>query len=247
MSNRSGLRSGDNESSRPALEADHHDRLYGRQRGHALRARQQRLLTEILPLIRFPLDRADLTTTNFKCPVRALRFEIGFGSGEHALAIARAHPHDGLIAAEVFANGICSLLSSLVPVGQEDAPDLPGNLLLWDADARRLLNALPDGCLGTVFLMFPDPWPKSRHAKRRFVSRANAELLARLLRPGGEWRIASDDPTYQDWVRTVMSADPNFSLGLHEFQVPAGWPPTRYQAKALRAGRQSVYWSFVRR
>ncbi len=173
--------------------------------------------------------------------------EVGFGGGEHAEAIAHAHPHDGLIAAEVFANGICSLLSRLVPDGEEQSSTPPPNLLLWDSDARTLLKALPDASLDAAFLMFPDPWPKSRHAKRRFVGPANLALLARLIRPGGEWRIASDDPTYQDWVRNVMSAQSHFEPDSGRTERPPGWPPTRYEAKALRAGRQPIYWRFVRR
>ncbi len=223
------------------------DRLYGRQRGHRLRARQQALLDQALPRIRFPLEHAAKTTTNFKWPIGKLRFEIGFGGGEHAEAIVRAYPGDGLIAAEVFANGICSLLSRLVPEGQEASSALPPNLLLWDGDARTLLRALPDACLDTVFLMFPDPWPKSRHAKRRFVNPANIELLARVIRPGGEWRIASDDPTYQDWVRRVMSAQAPFAGVMEASQRPGDWPATRYETKAEMAERRPAYWSYLRR
>ena len=182
----------------------------------------------------------------FSARVARLRFEVGFGGGEHALAVAAAHPDDGLIAAEVFVNGICSLLSRLVPEGQEDAAAPPGNLRLWDKDARTLLRALPDACLETVFLMFPDPWPKSRHAKRRFVGVENAALLARVLRPGGEWRIASDDPTYQAWVRTTMGGQDLFSLAHEGAERPPDWPPTRYEAKARRAGRSPVYWSYLK-
>ena len=94
--------------------------------------------------------------------------------------------------------------------------------------------------------MFPDPWPKSRHAKRRFVGAANVALLARVLRPGGEWRIASDDPTYQDWVRAVMASRPDFVEILQTSERPDGWAPTRYEAKAIRAGRAPVWWRFDR-
>ncbi len=179
--------------------------------------------------------------------VARLRFEIGFGGGEHAQAVAAAHRDDGLIAAEVFVNGICSLLSRLVPEGEEAGWAPPANLRLWDQDARTLLRALPDGCLETVFLMFPDPWPKARHAKRRFVGEENVALLARVLRPGGDWRIASDDPTYQAWVRAVMAGQDMFSLAAESAERPRDWAPTRYEAKALRAGRSPVYWSFTRR
>jgi tRNA (guanine-N7-)-methyltransferase len=97
-----------------------------------------------------------------------------------------------------------------------------------------------------VALMFPDPWPKARHAKRRFVHPAQVPLVARALRPGGTWRIASDDPTYQAWVAEVMAAQTLFAPADPAAARPDAWPPTRYEAKAIRAGRAPRYWSFVR-
>jgi len=168
---------------------------------------------------------------------------VGFGGGEHALAQVAAHPRAGLIACEVFDNGICSLLSRLVPEGREATAPLPGNLRVWDDDARPLIRALPDGCLDRLFLLFPDPWPKSRHAKRRFVHPALLPDLARVLKPGAEWRIASDDPTYQAWVAEVLSQQPFFDVPPPATVRPVGWPPTRYEAKALAAGRRPRYWA----
>lgn len=147
----------------------------------------------------------------------------------------------------MFTNVICSLLSRLVPDGAEATAPVPPRLRVWDQDARRLLDLLADGCLDAAILMFPDPWPKSRHARRRFVQPVNVERLARVLRPGGEWRIASDDPTYQAWVGQVMAAQTAFApVGRWE-RRPDGWPPTRYEAKAVRAGRTPVWWLFERR
>ena len=131
--------------------------------------------------------------------------------------------------------------------GAEASGDLPGNLRLFDDDARMLIRALPDGCLARMFLMFPDPWPKARHAKRRFVHPALLPDIARVLTPGGEWRIASDDPTYQAWVTEVMAAQTLFDVPPPATERPAGWPPTRYEAKALRAGRHPLYWQAIRR
>jgi tRNA (guanine-N7-)-methyltransferase len=213
------------------------DRLYGRARGHKLRPRQERLLDVTLPRLAVPDP----------LPPGPLWLEVGFGGGEHALAQVRTHPEATLIAAEVFENGICSLLSALV---SEDAPEttapLPPNLYLWTDDARILLRRLPDACLDRLFLLFPDPWPKARHAKRRFVHPANLPLLARLLKPGADWRVASDDPTYQAWVRDVMAAQTLFTAAEPAATRPDGWPATRYEAKALKAGRQPLYWSFRR-
>ncbi len=185
--------------------------------------------------------------TAFASRPSELWLEVGFGGGEHALAQAATHPAVGLIACEVFVNGLCSLLSRLVAEGGEADAPLPANLRIWDDDARTLIRALPEACLGRLFLLFPDPWPKTRHAKRRFVHPALLPALARVLKPGAEWRIASDDPTYQAWVAEVLAAQDFFQVPPPAATRPAGWPPTRYEAKALAAGRRPLYWSLVRR
>ena len=173
--------------------------------------------------------------------------EVGFGGGEHALAQSAANPAAGLIACEVFENGICSLLSPLVPEGGEGDAPLPENLRLWPDDARGLLRLLPDASLDRLFLLFPDPWPKTRHAKRRFVHPALLPEIARVLRPSAEWRIVADDPTYQAWVMEVFAAQEFFSVSAAAETRPEGWPPTRYEAKALRESRRPLYWSMRRR
>ena len=223
------------------------DRLYGRSRSHPLRPRQQLLLDVTLPRLRFPEAQAADPLSAFVPRLRALWLEIGFGGGEHAQALAEDHPDTGLIACEVFENGLCSLLSRLVPESAEATAPLPPNLRIWDQDARLLLRSLPAGCLDRVFLMFPDPWPKARHVKRRFVHPAQTALLAQALRPGGVWRVASDDPTYQAWVAEVMAAQDFFEVTATAAARPESWPPTRYEAKALRAGRHPLYWRFTRR
>ncbi len=220
-------------------------RLYGRRRGHALRPRQQKLLEETLPRLRFGAF-ADPCAA-FTAPVRELWLEIGFGGGEHALAQVAANPQAGLIACEVFENGLCSLLTRLVPEGGEATAPLPDNLAVWDQDARLLIGQLPDACLDCAFLLFPDPWPKARHAKRRFVNPSMLPVMARVLKPGAAWRIASDDPTYQDWAAEVLAAQSLFDIAAVHDSRPAGWPPTRYEAKALLAGRHPRYWELRRR
>ena len=204
------------------------------------------LLDQALPRLRFPMAQAGDPRAAFHPRPAQLWLEIGFGGGEHAHALSHTHPEAGLIACEVFENGVCSLLSRLLPEGTDADGPLPGNLRVWDEDARILVRALPDACLDRAMLMFPDPWPKARHAKRRFVHPAQVPLLARVLRPGAEWRVASDDPTYQAWVVDVMAAQDLFAPASPQSERPAGWPPTRYEAKALRAGRTPLYWSFVR-
>jgi tRNA (guanine-N7-)-methyltransferase len=231
---------------RPPLAEGIPDRLYGRRRGHPLRPRQGRLLDVTLPRLRLSAAQAADPLGAFGMPGAPLWLEVGFGGGEHALAQVEAHPGVAYIASEVFENGLCSLMSRLVPEGGEGEAPLPPNLRLWPQDARHLLGALPEGALDRLFLLFPDPWPKARHAKRRFVNPALLPLVARALRPGGEWRIASDDPTYQGWVEEVMAGAEGFAqAGRHDTR-PEGWPGTRYEAKALREGRRPLYWVFRR-
>ncbi len=222
------------------------ERLYGRTRSHPLRPRQQLLLDVTLPRLRFSEAQAVDPLAAFHPRPAKLWLEVGFGGGEHAQAQAAAHAEAGLIACEVFENGLCSLLSRLVPEGGEATAPLPGNLRLWDDDARILLRALPPGSLDRVFLLFPDPWPKMRHAKRRFVHPAQVALVARALRTDGEWRVASDDPTYQAWVEEVMAGQALFTVRAPALQRPGDWPPTRYETKAIRAGRSPRYWTFSR-
>jgi len=217
------------------------DRLYGRQRTHALRPRQKRLLDVTLPRLRYSQGES------FPAPVEKLWLEVGFGGGEHSHALIKTHPEAGLIACEVFEQGLCSLLAALVPEGGEESADLPPNLRIWDDDARALLRALPEASLDRLFLMFPDPWPKARHAKRRFVHPETVALVASRLKQGSEWRIASDDPTYQQWVVDVMGAQKTLFAPAEPACVrPEGWPPTRYEAKARAAGRTPLYWRFVK-
>ena len=219
------------------------ERLYGRVRGHKLRPRQEELIATTLPR----LGLASAGDPFFR-QFQQIWLEVGFGGGEHARAVVEAHPQAGLIACEVFEPGICSLLSGLVPEGADPATaPLPTNLRLWTEDARPLLQALPAASLDRLFLMFPDPWPKSRHAKRRFVHPARLAMLHRVLKPGAEWRIASDDPTYQAWVIDVLARQDLFDALPPTLARPPGWPATRYEAKALRAGRQPMYWSLTRR
>jgi len=211
------------------------DRLYGRVKGKKLRPRQEWLLEHFLPKVSWP-------EVPFAGTIRETWLEVGFGGGEHAHALSLAYPDVGIIAAEVFETGICSLLSRLAP-DEATQPVPPANLRLLTDDARPLLRDMPDAALGKLFLMFPDPWPKARHAKRRFVHPELLNEVARVLAESGEWRIASDDPTYQEWTDGVIAAQSKFKILRRCETRPEGWPPTRYEAKAIAAGRQPVYWS----
>lgn len=214
-------------------------RLYGRRRGHKLRPRQERLLDEALPRARF-------TDLSFAAGARETWLEVGFGGGEHTRALLAAHPGIAIIASEVYEHGLCSLLTELVPEGAEATAALPPLLRLWPDDARELLLALPPESLDRLFLMFPDPWPKARHAKRRFVHAEMLPVVHRALKSGAIWRTASDDPTYQAWVAETLGASTLFTAAAPASARPEGWPPTRYEAKAIAAGRQPLYWEWRR-
>jgi tRNA (guanine-N7-)-methyltransferase len=214
-------------------------RLYGRRRGKKLRPRQERLLSEALPRLRF-------TDLGFAASASALWFEVGFGGGEHTLAQMQANPSTAIIASEVYEHGLCSLLTEIIPDGMEATAPPPPLLRLWPEDARELLMALPEASLDRLFLMFPDPWPKTRHAKRRFVHPEMVPIVARALKRGGIWRVASDDPTYQSWVTEVFAGQSLFTGAPPATRRPKGWPPTRYESKALAAGRQPLYWEWQR-
>jgi len=148
------------------------------------------------------------------------------------------------VGCEVYRNGIAALLTQI------ESRDL-SNIRVWPEDARDLIDRLPDRSVARVFLLFPDPWPKSRHAERRFVGPANLDSLARIMAPGAELRVATDDPTYLAWTLEHLPAHPDFrwrpGAEAEQHQRPADWPATRYEQKALREGRPPAYLRFERR
>ncbi|CAI3936700.1 tRNA (guanine(46)-N(7))-methyltransferase TrmB [Commensalibacter communis] len=230
------------ENEKPATE-----RLYGRRRGHPLRDRQQRLYDDYLPRIKFPQTALKEPASAFGQTPKEVWMEVGFGGGEHSIARHQANPEVGYIACEVFENGVCSLLSNLLDeTDDEKSAPIPDMLRLWNEDARILIREFPDQSIDKLFLMFPDPWPKARHAKRRFVHPNRIPLLHRILRTGAHWHVASDDPTYQEWVLEVMGNQSYFEKILETTERPSDWPSTRYEQKAYQAGRQPIFWIFKR-
>ena len=176
---------------------------------------------------------------------------MGFGSGEHLLEQARANPRVGLIGAEPYEAGVAKLLSkiSLSPLGGEGQGEGASNIRIHEGDARDIVEALPDACLGRVFILFPDPWPKTRHRKRRFVQTEMLDALARVMKQGAELRIASDDGAYVDWTLERLMAHPSFAWTARSAADwrtrPPTWPKTRYEAKALHG--PPAYLLFVRK
>jgi tRNA (guanine-N7-)-methyltransferase len=219
--------------------------IYGRRKGHRLRPGRQRLLDELLPKLRVQLPeggRLDPVSLFAPRPQR-IWLEIGFGGGEHLAAQAAAHPEVGLIGCEPFIGGIARLLSLISAEGL-------ANIRLFTDDARLLLQALPDACLARVFVLFPDPWPKTRHHKRRIVNTQTAAEFARLLEPGGEVRLATDDMSYARAMLLALRARPELHWQARRAadwrERSADWPGTRYESKALAAGRACVYLRFAR-
>jgi tRNA (guanine-N7-)-methyltransferase len=218
-------------------------RLYGRRTGHKLRIGQAALVEDLLPQLAVPetgpLDAACLFGND-----RPLWLEIGFGRGEHMAAQAAANPNVGIIGAEPFLDGVVGALLEVRDRGLT-------NIRLHNGDALDVLDRLPDASLDRVFLLHPDPWPKARHAKRRFANPGPLAIIARVLKPGGEFRLGTDHPVYCRWTMLQMAQSPHFDWLAEspvDFQVrPDDWPQTRYEAKARRLGHEVWYFRYRRR
>ena len=216
------------------MSGEHAERLrralYGRRKGPKLSAHQQHLLDHLLPQFKLHLNPGADPPTYFSQSVEDVWLEIGFGGGEHVVWQAQQHPHVGIIGAEPYLNGVVKLLSKL-------EIDARRNLRIYTGDARDILEALPDAGLGRVFILFPDPWPKTRHHKRRFIQMDTLDQLSRAMKEGAELRFASDDAGYVEWTLEVLMANPAFewmaSRAADWQKRPADWPPTRYEAKQL--------------
>ncbi|MGC9955030.1 MAG: tRNA (guanine(46)-N(7))-methyltransferase TrmB [Rhizomicrobium sp.] len=211
--------------------------LYGRRKGPKLSPYKEELRRTLLPKLALPLEPGRDPKAYFAADVNDVWLEVGFGGGEHLLEQARANPRVGLIGAEPYEAGVAKLLSkiSLFPIGGEGEED--ANIRIHEGDARDIVEALPDASLGRVFILFPDPWPKTRHHKRRFVQMEMLDALARVMKPGAELRIASDDAGYVAWTLERLMAHPGFAWTARsaaDWEIrPPSWPQTRYEAKAL--------------
>ena len=222
--------------------------IYGRRRGKPLRVGRREVLERLLPRLQLiPADHQDGTLDPrglFKTDIRSVWLEIGFGAGEHLAAMAQAHPDIGFIGCEPFINGVARLLSVIDEQGLD-------NIRIVTDDAGLLLDCLAAGSIERAFLLFPDPWPKRRHNKRRFVCTKNIAALAQILADGARWRIATDHMGYCRWILALMAAAPRFEWSARrpgDWQLrPDDWPATRYEGKGIEAGRPPVFLSFRRR
>jgi tRNA (guanine-N7-)-methyltransferase len=218
-------------------------RLYGRRTGHKLRTGQAALVEDMLPRLSLP-PAGTITPEALFGDDRPLWLEIGFGRGEHMAGQAAANPGVGIIGAEPFLDGV---VGALIEVQERGLT----NIRLHNGDALDVLDRLPDASLDKVFLLHPDPWPKVRHAKRRFANPGPIGMVARALKPGGEFRIGTDHPIYCRWALMQMAASPDFewlASGPGDWQVrPDDWPQTRYETKARRLGHEVWYFRYRRR
>ncbi|MBK5946608.1 tRNA (guanosine(46)-N7)-methyltransferase TrmB [Rhodobacter veldkampii DSM 11550] len=220
--------------------------FYGRRSGKTIRKSQRTYLSEDLTTL-CPAgvsradnpERAPLDLTAIFGDDRPVWLEIGFGGGEHMVHMAATYPEVGLIGCEPFINGVAMLLGKIRLAGVT-------NLAVYPGDARDLLDVLPAGSLTRAFLNYPDPWPKRRHHRRRFVTQDHLVPLARAMAPGAEFRVATDIP---DYVRQTLAEVPKAGFDLVGNGVTAwdDWISTRYEQKALREGRAPHYVTFRRR
>jgi tRNA (guanine-N7-)-methyltransferase len=217
-------------------------RLYGRRQGHKLREGQAALVEDMLPRVSVP-ETGALDARALFGDDRALQLEIGFGAGEHLAAQAAAAPATGFIGCEPFLNGVVGALAHL----RDDGLD---NVRVHMGDALDVVERLPDASLSRVYLLHPDPWRKARHAKRRMVNHGPLDAIAAKLKPGAEFRLGTDDPTYCRWAMMIMNQRSDFTWTADAprdfLDRPADWPETRYERKARRQGREVWYFRYLR-
>jgi tRNA (guanine-N7-)-methyltransferase len=220
-------------------------RSFGRKRSRKPSPRQRHLMEDALPRLRLALEtlRRRPLPDLFASPVTEVWLEVGFGGAEHLIHQASANPNVGLIGCEPFEDGVIKALTAIEHRGLS-------NVRLHPDDVRPLIRALPPSSLTKAFILFPDPWPKTRHAKRRLVSKPFLDALAEVMKPGAELRIATDIDAY---ARTVLEAaipHPDYSWTAcqpDDWRTPwPDWPGTRYEAKALREGRRPMFLTFIR-
>ena len=220
--------------------------LYGRRHGKRLRPTQRRQLEELLPRLAIAgvdrganTERTLLRRAALFPDERPIWLEIGFGGGEHLAAQAAAHPEIGLIGCEPFVNGVAMALARIAAAGLT-------NVRLHPGDARDLIEVLPPCVLGRVFLLYPDPWPKARHHRRRFANPENLAMLRRAMAPGAELRLATDVADYAEHALAAVPQSPGWQVTKADQTPWPGWPGTRYEAKALSTGARPHYLTLVR-
>ncbi len=224
-------------------------KVYGRRLGRPLNSERQKALEDLLPVLSIAPERitknADIAPASlFQSAVKEIWFEIGFGNGEHLKAMMESQPDNGFIGAEPFINGMSAFLKSI--------KDLPhDNIRVHMDDALELLKSFTPYSLDGIYILNPDPWPKTRHHKRRIVNEDNLKLYARLLKPGGTLVMTTDVDDLAEWMLTKTFLNDDFEWQAEKADdwrtPPKDWPATRYEEKGKEAGRQQSYLIFKRR
>lgn len=231
-------------------------KFFGRRKGRVVRKAKQFLLEKMLPQMRVTPKTDFSAEAIFGGPKKEICLEIGFGDGQHLYGQALNNPQNGYVGVEVFQNGVANLLTLISGIKEGD--HLPEsidvhdfkvqNVRVFDDDVRLLFKALPDDFFDKIYLLFPDPWPKKKHAGRRFVNPENLKEIKRILKSGGIFRIATDHPVYKRHVLRTMHEDVNFvwtaKCGDDWRKEPSDWVKTKYQQKAIREGRRPVFFDY---
>jgi tRNA (guanine-N7-)-methyltransferase len=217
--------------------------LYGRSKGKTLRSYHARLISDLLPSLELAGAALVEPAALFSFAPKRIELEIGFGGGEHLAERAREAPRTGFLGCEPFVNGVAKLLAAIDGEGLS-------NIRIRAGDAVALVESLPASAIDRIFVLYPDPWPKRRQQKRRLISPETVAEFARVLKPGGELRFATDIDDYAGWTLRRFLASPAFSWEARradDWRQPwDGWRSTRYEAKARAEGRPSAYLTFRR-
>lgn len=230
-------------------------KFFGRRKGRVIRKAKSFLLERFLPTIQIDMHTV-YDKKMFGTPVDKIYLEIGFGDGTHLAGQALNNPDIGFIGVEVFKNGVANLLSLLT--GVREGADLPeqislsggrvDNVRVFDDDVRLLFSRIPDGFIDKIFLLFPDPWPKKKHAGRRFINPENLDEISRILKVGGILRVATDHKVYKSWTLRTMAQRSDFAwtakCSSDWRNPPSDWVETKYQQKAIREGRKPVFFDY---
>ena len=233
-------------------------KFFGRRKGRVVRKAKSFLLENMLPQIRVK-EVTDFNKNMFGTEKKEICLEIGFGDGQHIFGQAKNNPDVGYVGVEVFQNGVANLLSLISGIKEGD--NLPvsvnaseydvNNIRVYDDDVRKLFQKIPNNFFDRVYLLFPDPWPKKKHASRRFVNPDNLKEIARVLKGGGLFRVATDHPVYKRHVLRTMHEAKDFvwtaKCGDDWRKEPVDWVKTKYQAKAIREGRRPVWFDYRRK
>ena len=235
-------------------------KFFGRRKGRTIRKAKSFLLEKFLPRIHLTTDDNINLSKCFNEPKKRYCLEIGFGDGEHLAALSLQQKDTGFIGVEVYQNGVANLLNLLTGIKElEDdiseekiqlTTDRVDNVRVFDDDVRLLFSALPKASFDKIYLLFPDPWPKKKHAARRFINPENLHELARILKKDGILQIATDHPIYKRWVLEQMHNHPDFiwtAKSSDDWRLPPDdWHETKYQRKAVREGRRPVFFEYKR-